>query len=64
MPTRIRADLVEATRKTLEAIDIEGIAAPAIREGTVGAHARAIGAASLPLSSAIWRFARHFGGGQ
>lgn len=50
MPTRIRADLVEATRKALEAIDIEGIAAPTIREGTVGAHARAIGAASLPLS--------------
>lgn len=50
MPPQIRAELVKATRQALATIDIEGIAAPLIREGTVGAHARAIGAASLPLS--------------
>ena len=30
--------------------DIEGIALPRTREGTVGIHARALGGASLPLS--------------
>ncbi|RUZ51488.1 sugar kinase, partial [Mesorhizobium sp. M7A.F.Ca.US.006.04.2.1] len=31
-------------------IDGEGLKLPAIREGTVGIHARALGGASLPLS--------------
>ncbi|MCK9553665.1 MAG: sugar kinase, partial [Aquamicrobium sp.] len=31
-------------------IDAEGVSVPRIQEGTVGVHARALGAASLPLS--------------
>ncbi len=50
LPPHLRTALVDATRKAMHEIDIEGITAPQIREGTVGAHARAIGAASLPLS--------------
>ena len=50
MPQAIRGRLVEATRNAVEAIDVEGLQVPAIREGTVGIHARAIGGASLPLS--------------
>lgn len=50
MPAHIRQALAEETRNAIRSIDIEGIVAPQIREGTVGAHARAIGAASLPLA--------------
>ncbi|MGE0281084.1 MAG: ROK family protein [Rhizobiaceae bacterium] len=50
IPQPIRRQLVEATRSAMTAIDIEGLQVPAIREGTVGIHARAIGGASLPLS--------------
>lgn len=50
MPANVRAALVEATRAALADIDVEGLQVPAIREGTVGIHARAIGGASLPLS--------------
>lgn len=50
MPKHIRAALVTATKNAMREIDIEGVAAPQIREGTLGPHARAIGAASLPLS--------------
>ncbi|HEY5820164.1 MAG TPA: ROK family transcriptional regulator [Mesorhizobium sp.] len=50
MPAHIRAALVAATATSLAEIDVEGLQLPAIREGTVGIHARAIGAASLPLS--------------
>ncbi len=50
MPQTIRRQLVEATRAALNAIDVEGLQVPTIREGTVGIHARAIGGASLPLS--------------
>jgi len=50
MPAHIRTALVAATASALSKIDVEGLELPAIREGTVGIHARAIGAASLPLS--------------
>lgn len=50
MPNDVRRRLVEATRSATAAIDIEGLTLPAIREGTVGHHARALGAASLALS--------------
>ena len=36
--------------RALERIDVEGLKIPAVREGTVGIHARALGGASLPLS--------------
>lgn len=50
MPHDVRRRLVEATRAAITGIDVEGLTLPAIREGTVGHHARALGAASLPLS--------------
>jgi predicted NBD/HSP70 family sugar kinase len=48
-PPAIRRRIVEATRAALGALDLQGIAAPAIVEGEVGQNARAIGGASLPL---------------
>jgi predicted NBD/HSP70 family sugar kinase len=50
MPTAVRRDLVDAVRSTIGAIDAEGLTIPKVHEGTVGIHARALGAASLPLS--------------
>ena len=50
MPASIRARLVAATQAAIAGIDVEGIGVPSIREGSVGHNARAIGAASLPLS--------------
>ena len=50
MPTSLRARLVNATRDALGRIDLKGLEPPAIVEGTVGADARTLGAASLPLS--------------
>jgi predicted NBD/HSP70 family sugar kinase/biotin operon repressor len=46
----LRRDLVAATVEHLARIDLPGITPPEIREGTVGPDARALGAASLPLS--------------
>jgi predicted NBD/HSP70 family sugar kinase len=50
MPVAVRADLVQRTRAALMRLDLAGIDVPAIREGTVGAEARALGAAAIPLS--------------
>jgi predicted NBD/HSP70 family sugar kinase len=50
MPLAVRRRLVEAVAGAILKIDAEGLKLPAIREGTVGIHARALGAASLPLS--------------
>ncbi|WP_310075001.1 ROK family transcriptional regulator [Phyllobacterium sp. 1468] len=50
MPASVRARIVGAVRRHVETFDLEGIQLPAIFEGTVGIHARALGAASLPLS--------------
>lgn len=50
MPQAVRARLVEMIRRKLARTDSEGLVLPDVREGTVGAHARAFGAASLPLS--------------
>ncbi|WP_315919394.1 ROK family transcriptional regulator [Mesorhizobium sp. SP-1A] len=50
MPVAVRHRLVEAVGKAIEGIDAEGLRLPKVREGTVGIHARALGAASLPLS--------------
>jgi predicted NBD/HSP70 family sugar kinase len=50
MPASIRSRMVSATQAALAGIDTEGISVPSIREGSVGHNARAIGAASLPLS--------------
>ncbi len=50
LPRDIRRRLVEATQARLAALDLAGIQAPKVREGSVGPDARALGAASLPLS--------------
>lgn len=50
MPTWVRAELTARTQKALEAMDLSGITPPAIRQGTVGAEARSLGAAAIPLS--------------
>ncbi|WP_152387651.1 ROK family transcriptional regulator [Azotobacter salinestris] len=51
MPVRIRTLLVERVRVHLAEIPASGIRLPLIEAGTIGAHARSLGAASLPLSA-------------
>jgi len=50
MPVSVRAEMVRRTRAALMGLDLAGIEPPVIREGTVGADARALGAAAIPLS--------------
>jgi predicted NBD/HSP70 family sugar kinase len=50
MPVAVRAELVRRTEAALLRLDLAGIDVPVIREGTVGADARAVGAAAIPLS--------------
>ena len=49
MPAEVRARLVERMRGALAEINTRGISPFTIAEGTIGANARARGAASLPL---------------
>jgi predicted NBD/HSP70 family sugar kinase len=50
MPAAIRAGIVRRTEAAFHRLDLAGIDPPAIREGTVGPDARALGAAAIPLS--------------
>jgi predicted NBD/HSP70 family sugar kinase len=50
MPVAIRAELTARTEAALHRLDLAGIDPPAIRAGTVGANARSLGAAAIPLS--------------
>ncbi|MFN3281830.1 MAG: ROK family protein [Tabrizicola sp.] len=50
MPVSVRAEVVRRTGAALMGLDLAGIEPPVIREGTVGADARALGAAAIPLS--------------
>jgi predicted NBD/HSP70 family sugar kinase len=50
MPVAVRAELVRRAEAAFLGLDLAGIDPPAIREGTVGADARALGAAAIPLS--------------
>lgn len=50
IPATVRARLVDATDRALGRINLAGLQPPKLREGTVGPDARALGAASLPLS--------------
>lgn len=45
----IRTRLVEKTARELSKLDLKGIEAPRLEEGTLGSVARALGGASLPL---------------
>lgn len=48
-PAAVRRRVVEATANAMAGLDLQGIRPPAVREGAVGANARVIGAASLPI---------------
>ncbi|MCR9127336.1 MAG: ROK family transcriptional regulator [Rhodobacteraceae bacterium] len=50
IPPEVRAGLVARTVRCLRDRPVRGIEVPDVREGTIGAAARALGAASLPLS--------------
>jgi predicted NBD/HSP70 family sugar kinase len=50
IPASVREEMVARTRIALHKLDLAGIDAPLIRAGTVGAEARALGAAAIPLS--------------
>ena len=50
MPIKVRAEITRRTRLALHRLDLLGIEPPVIREGTVGAAARSLGAAAIPLS--------------
>jgi predicted NBD/HSP70 family sugar kinase len=50
MPVAVRGELVRRTGVALLGLDLAGIEPPVILEGTVGADARALGAAAIPLS--------------
>jgi predicted NBD/HSP70 family sugar kinase len=50
MPAHIRTEITNRTRAALHRLDLSGVDAPQIREGTVGPEARALGAAAIPLS--------------
>jgi predicted NBD/HSP70 family sugar kinase len=50
MPPDIRALITEHTAAALARLDLSGITPVAVREGTVGALARSLGAAAIPLS--------------
>lgn len=50
IPEAVRARLVSCTEAALQRADLSGIVVPSIRPGAVGPDARALGAASLPLS--------------
>ena len=50
MPPDIRALITESTRAALNRLDLSGITPVTVREGTVGAQARSLGAAAIPLS--------------
>jgi predicted NBD/HSP70 family sugar kinase len=50
MPVEIRAEVVRRTEAAFYRLDLSGVDPPAIRAGTVGAEARALGAAAIPLS--------------
>ena len=50
VPADIRDTLVRRTAERLQQISLPGIEIPQVRPGTIGPDARALGAASLPLS--------------
>ena len=50
LPEDVRARIVSKTRAHLARINLAGVVAPEVRAGTVGAAARALGAAAMPLS--------------
>lgn len=50
IPADVRAEVVRRTEAALHRLDLAGVTAPAIRAGSIGPEARALGAAAIPLS--------------
>lgn len=50
MPQAMRAELVRRVNRQMEGITVAGVQKPKVVEGSIGSDARALGAASLPLS--------------
>jgi predicted NBD/HSP70 family sugar kinase len=50
MPEPVRQEVVRRTIAAFYRLDLSGIEPPVIREGSIGAEARALGAAAIPLS--------------
>ena len=50
MPVEIRAEITRRTESALLKLDLSGVEPPQVRQGTVGAEARALGAAAIPLA--------------
>ena len=50
MPDVVRADLVARIEQEVANLVVAGVAAPSIRQGSIGYDAKVLGAASLPLS--------------
>ena len=50
MPLSLRAELTRRTRAALLRLDLSGVTPPMVREGSMGAQARSLGAAAIPLS--------------
>ncbi|MGL6208544.1 MAG: ROK family transcriptional regulator [Paracoccaceae bacterium] len=50
MPVSVRRAVTRATQEALARLDLSGITPPQVREGTMGAQARSLGAAAIPLS--------------
>ncbi|MDZ4093643.1 MAG: sugar kinase, partial [Paracoccaceae bacterium] len=50
MPPSVRAEVTRRTDAALHRLDLAGVTPPQVREGTVGANARSLGAAAIPLS--------------
>lgn len=50
MPVEIRAEITRRTTAALDRLDLSGVERPQVREGTVGADARVLGAAAIPLA--------------
>ncbi|WP_420841673.1 ROK family transcriptional regulator [Gemmobacter caeruleus] len=50
MPVEMRARLTAHVIEAFHKLDLAGIDAPLIREGTIGAEARSLGAAAVPLA--------------
>jgi predicted NBD/HSP70 family sugar kinase len=50
MPVAVRAEVTRRTRAALGKLDLSGITLPTVRTGSVGAQARSLGAAAIPLS--------------
>ena len=50
LPLEVRDALVQRTQQRLDTMAVPGVDIPKVRPGTIGSDARALGAASLPLS--------------